>query len=496
MVLNPMRVLYKAVISLLVVIILCGCSESSPKINTANNTINNEADTKNNSAKAKQVNIESLTLLSIESLKKRQYQAQLIPIKELHNITTNNDYTEHFFTNATPYYSGILSYQSEGLSLYSRIDIPGTPAPEDGFPVVVFIHGWIGLANANGYDFGYNNKSDYAQVIHQFVQAGFVVLTPGLRGHGTVNGIKADGTEFIEAWDNGSYTSPLFYSIDILNLLAGIESLNEMSWFADTLSSPQLFINANNVNIFGHSQGGDMVLTTLAVVGENATLKQRIHAGAIWAGCFLPRSEQLALYGPMGSSTQAFLSGDGTWTGSAVGKNKEVNVNFVYPYPADWIGSPDNSQGNWTWQKDSWPTPTVKLAVENKLNQMYETFNKNVDDINNASYRIMVDKNERFTVVHQPNIQRYLSAMDAFNYPQYITEKLALHHSDRDYYSPSQWNEKLAHNINSLGGTVSDYEYRANTHNMKVSTHQWFSPLGTTSGFEKMMERNISLFSN
>ena len=439
------------------------------------------------------VDITSLDTLSIEALKRRAYQSTFQPVKELHNITTKNEYTTHF-GNFNPSYSAILSYKSDGLSLYSRIDIPSTPAPKKGFPVVVFVHGWIGLKNANSYDFSYTTQSNYANVIQEFVQAGFVVLTPGLRGHGTVNGLVAEGTEFIETWDNGTYTSPLFYSIDVLNLLGGIETLNDMPWISNTSAQPQLSVNAQEVNIFGHSQGGDVVLTTLAVTGENAALNQKLNAGAIWAGCFLPRAEQLRLYGPMGSSTEAFLSGDGSWTASATGKNGEVNHNFTYPYPADWIGSPDNTSNTWTWQKESWPVPTVKLAIDDKLKQMYNTFNLHVDNINNAEYIIENEDNKGINIIHDPKVAAYLSAMDAFSYPQYITEKFAVHHSDRDYYSPSMWNEKLITHINNNGGTAIDYEYVGNTHSMKVSPHLWFSPKGSVAGFDQMMKRNIALF--
>ena len=466
---------------LFVLLVLSGC--------------NSTVDTSEENIKNSSVDILSLSDLSIDTLKKRPFESSFTPIKELHNLTTKNKYTEHFFNNATPYHSAIIGYESDGLSLYSRIDIPGGPAPKNGFPVVVFIHGWVGLANAKFYDFSYNTKSNYADVIHQFVQAGFVVLTPGLRGHGTVDGKIAEGTEFIETWDNGSYTSPLFYSIDVLNLLAGIKSIKSMSWFSDSLPQPNLAINSQNVNIFGHSQGGDMVLTTLAVTGENATISQTLNAGAIWAGCFLPRTEQLALYGPMASTTEAFLSGDNTWTASAVGKNGEINHNFIYPYPADWIGTPDNSKNAWTWQKKSWSTVSVKAALNKKLTQMYQTFNEHVSTINGASYYIESKKQQGINIVHDPKILKYLSAMDAFNYPQYLTEKIALHHSDRDYYSPSIWNEKLAKSINSIGGSAADYEYFGNTHSMAISSQEWFSPKGSNSGFKEMMKRNIALFS-
>jgi dienelactone hydrolase len=440
------------------------------------------------------VSLTSLSELSIEELKKRTYQSTLKPLMALHDINTVNEYTTHFFKQATPYYSAILGYQSEGLALYSRLDIPSSPAPETGYPVVVFVHGWVGLEKAAAYDFNYNTDSNYADVIHQFVQSGFVVLTPGLRGHGTVNGKVAQGTDFIETWDNGSYISPLFYSLDVLNLLSAINSIEHINWSEQFGDLPPIAINENNVNIFGHSQGGDVVLTTLAVVGENAQLSQQLQAGSIWAGCFLPRFEQLALYGPMGATSDAFLAGDKTWTASAIGLNGSKNPNFVYPYPADWIITPDNRADKWTWQKDVWSTATVKEAVTKKLEQMYQTFNQYVSDINHEQYSLSIDKNGKLKTNHSKSISQSVKTLDAFNYPQYLTEKIALHHSDRDYYSPSQWNAELANRINAIGGTAEGFSYLGNTHSMKISEHLWFSPEGSKSGFNTMMERTIKLF--
>lgn len=440
------------------------------------------------------IHLDSLTLLSIEHLKKRQYSSAFQPIQILSDTETQNNYTKKFFKNNSSYYTGIIGYQSDGLEIFSRIDIPNIPAPENGFPVVIFVHGWVGLENAATYNFGYNPKSNDTEAIDQFVKAGFVVLTPGLRGHGTVNNKIADGTEFIKAWDNSSYISPLFYSIDVLNLIAGIGSIKEMNWQDINPSIPSIDVNQKNINLMGYSQGGDVVLTSVAVAGEDSTLNQQIHAASIWSGCFLPRFEQLKLYGPMATTSQAFLAGDNTWTGSAVGKNNKINPNFIFSHPPEWIEFPDNSNGDWTWQKDVWSQPDVASSLEIKLEQMYQTLNQQVGDIHQQTYTLSKDHTNKTIINHSQKITDIVNKLDAFNYPHYLTEKLVLHHSDRDYYSPNKWNRALTDKVNKAGGKATDFTYTGNTHSLKVSKNNWFSPPNSQPGFNLMMQRNIALF--
>ncbi len=100
------------------------------------------------------------------------------------------------------------------------------PVPEKGYPVVLFIHGWVGIEGAPSSNFYLDGDGNYQEMIASYVDAGFVVFTPGWRGHGTVTGVPADGIEFMEAWDNGSYLSPMFYAIDVLNLLDSLSTFD------------------------------------------------------------------------------------------------------------------------------------------------------------------------------------------------------------------------------------------------------------------------------
>ncbi len=98
----------------------------------------------------------------------------------------------------------MASYRSDGLRVYTRVDVPPGPMPAGGWPVIIFSHGWVGAAGAPSYGFQYSANSYYGDELDAWIKAGFVVLTPGFRGHGTVSGIPAEGLEYIEAYDDGS----------------------------------------------------------------------------------------------------------------------------------------------------------------------------------------------------------------------------------------------------------------------------------------------------
>ncbi len=82
----------------------------------------------------------------------------------------------------------MASYHSDGLRLYTRVDIPTSAMPSEGYPVLIFAHGWVGVDKAPSYNFSYPADSYYGDIIDYFVDAGFVVIFPGYRGHGTVDG--------------------------------------------------------------------------------------------------------------------------------------------------------------------------------------------------------------------------------------------------------------------------------------------------------------------
>ena len=423
--------------------------------------------------------LDSLDALSIETLRQRAYAAE---IKVQQSRTFKSATGDH------QYYFG--SYLSDGLQVYVRVDVPSTAAPVGGYPVVIFVHGWVGEQAAPAYNFELNEASAGAAIIKAYVEAGFVVLTPGLRGHGTVSGRAADGLEFLRAWDNRSYLSPIFYAIDVLNLLAGLESLDRID---GQVRDRELRLDRARINIMGYSQGGDVALTALAVAGENSTLKTSINAASIWAGCFASRLEQASIYGPMQDTAMAFTAGDGRWNGSDRADNGRRNMDFVFPYPGDWIINP--SPSDWTWQAESWQLPTVEASLHKTYSAMYAHLRAGIVNLKDIQYTLGRDKQGSIKVLHAPRLVAQLEKLGGYHATQYLSEPINLHHSDRDFYSLPEWNADLAMRVNAAGGRVRDFVYSGTNHRLAVSPHEWFSPAGTVDGLPEMLARDIVLFS-
>jgi dienelactone hydrolase len=439
--------------------------------------------------------IDSLADLSIEALRARHFGSVINIETQLGNAGDDSEYNRFFSMDGSPPYNTyIASYHSDGKRIYSRLDVPASPAPRDGYPVMIFVHGWVGLEAAPGFDFGYKAGSLYSRYIDAFVDAGFLVLTPGWRGHGTVNGIPAEGIEFMQAWDNGSYISPIFYAIDVLNLVEGVQTLEGIDWnnLGQEGNAPPR-VNRNRIHVSGHSQGGDVALTVLAVSGEGSSLMNEVSSGSMWSGCFGTRFSQAAIYGPMADTLEAFMSGDGTWTGSATGKDGSINPNFVFAWPPDWIGTVDTGSPEWTWQADTWKVESVAESLQLKFSEMYDAINLNVKDVTDAAFDIQILDNGRAEARHDPRVTDAMYKISAYNFESYLTEPLLLHHSDQDYYSIPAWNADLSARINAGGGHSLDFNYPGNTHSLLVSQHEWFSKKGTREGFEKMLSRDLSM---
>ena len=428
----------------------------------------------------------SLSELSIETLRRRQYKSKIQIVEPLTRPCTPGEASGEHPTDALRYMG---AYLSEGQRVYTRIDIPSGVAPAQGFPVIVFAHGWVGVDEAADWHFGCSVESIYADMIAAWVSAGYVVLAPGYRGHGTVQGVQAEGIEDVEAWDNGAYLMPTFYAVDVLNLLAGIENLEGIRFDNDR---EPLRVDAGRVFVNGHSQGGDVALTVLAAVGEGAFSGLQVAGGSIWAGNIADRPTQLATFDPMQSVPDSFLSGDGSWTGTARGQDGSVNPDFVFGYPSDWIETPDPSE--WTWQKEKWNRPSVRDALEAKAREMYETINARVDDLGDLSWSIETYPTGASHIVHDPRVIASLLAIGGYDAPKYLSEPLNLHHSDHDFYSLPEWNASLCRRVNEAGGQCVDYTYPGNTHSFKLSDHDWFSPEGSVAGYDAIVAHDLARF--
>ena len=389
--------------------------------------------------------IANLKQISIDGLRSRNFDSDMTIVEQLGDDSGSSDYSQYY---GAPYYDTYMaSYNSDGLHVYARVDIPPTEMPEDGYPVVIFAHGWVGAGGAPTYTFNYGPGSYYGDMLDAYVKAGYVLVMPGFRGHGTVDGVAADGLEYIQAYDNGSYLSPIFYAIDILNTLEGVDSLADADWIA--WGGDNIEIDTSRIYLTAHSQGGDAAFTALAI-SSSPKLDNHIAAASIWSGSIEGRIEQGAFFGPQERSADA-------WTDPA-----------YFPH-MPW------------WWSPAWSPETIEEGVAYRKAQMYDTVRAYV-------------ANQAHADPESNSLAEVMATLDAAKHTQYINMPLDLHYSDMDHYSIPEWNEMVVRKVRSMGASANAYMYAGNTH--EFGTYDGWSPPGSVPGRETAIGRTIDLFNS
>lgn len=170
--------------------------------------------------------------LMIEALKSGEYPGSDIVIEQ--ELGAKPNYSQY-----------IVSYRSDGLKIYALLTIPKGDVPANGWPGIVFNHGYIPPDE-------YRTTERYVAYVDYFARRGFAIFKPDLRGHGNSEGEPL----------GGGYYSP-GYSIDVLNALASFKKYSG--------------INPEKIGMWGHSMGGH--LTTVAMI-----VSPDIKAALIWGG--------------------------------------------------------------------------------------------------------------------------------------------------------------------------------------------------------------------
>ncbi|HEX9796991.1 MAG TPA: alpha/beta fold hydrolase [Anaerolineales bacterium] len=142
------------------------------------------------------------------------------------------------------YFRYLASYPSEGLKIYALLTVPYAQTPANGYPAIVFNHGFIPPDS-------YRTTERYIAYVDAFARHGYVVFRPDYRGHGDSEGLA-----------RGAYSNP-DYTVDVLNAFGAVQR--------DPLVDP------NRVGLWGHSMGGYITLRAMVVNPD-------IRAGVIWAG--------------------------------------------------------------------------------------------------------------------------------------------------------------------------------------------------------------------
>lgn len=176
--------------------------------------------------------------LTIPYLRSRTYKSTLGSLQQIDQNTTYTSY--------------LTSYTSDGLTINGLLTVPVGSAPKNGWPAIVFVHGYIPPKE-------YTTLGNYQDYVDYLARSGFVVFKIDLRGNGSSQGTP-----------QGAYYSS-GYVIDTLNAYAALQSVNTSS------QSATVTVNPNKIGLWGHSMAGNILMRAWAV-------KPDIPAVVIWAG--------------------------------------------------------------------------------------------------------------------------------------------------------------------------------------------------------------------
>ncbi|MCC7360338.1 MAG: S9 family peptidase [Anaerolineales bacterium] len=152
------------------------------------------------------------------------------------------------------YHRYYASYLSEGLKIYALLTIPFGDPPANGWPVIIFNHGYIPPEV-------YRTTERYVNYVGRLAEAGYIVLRADYRGHGNSEGAA-----------EGAYGDP-GYLTDVLNAVASAKRL------------PQA--DPDHIGMWGHSMGGYLTLRAMVISRD-------IRAGVIWGGVVAPYPDLFA----------------------------------------------------------------------------------------------------------------------------------------------------------------------------------------------------------
>ncbi|QQS61479.1 MAG: alpha/beta fold hydrolase [Candidatus Moraniibacteriota bacterium] len=195
-------------------------------------------------------------LLNTPEEKKEEYFSMAIESLRKQEYLGGDFFIEKTLANGANYKQYIVSYKSEELKIFGLLTVPLALKPNDGFPAIVFVHGYIPPAQ-------YSTTGSYPSYQATLAKAGFITFKPDLRGHGQSEG-EAIGAHFSEK-----------YTIDTLNAIAYLKNYKD--------------VDPDKLGYWGHSNGGETGLR-VAVVSKD------IKAYSLWAGVVGSYVDELETY--------------------------------------------------------------------------------------------------------------------------------------------------------------------------------------------------------
>ncbi len=163
---------------------------------------------------------------------------------------------EKTLPNGRNYKQSIVSYKSEGFKIYGLLTVPLSPKPPQGFPNILFVHGYIPPEK-------YSTTGSYPTYQDTLAQSGMITFKPDLRGHGDSEG------EAVSAHTSEKYV------VDVLYALSALKKYPDA--------------DPGRIGYWGHSNGGEIGLRT-------AVISKDIKAYVLWAGVVGSYEDMLETY--------------------------------------------------------------------------------------------------------------------------------------------------------------------------------------------------------
>jgi len=178
--------------------------------------------------------------LSIEHMRQGEYPGSVITFEQ--ELEPGGNYHQYY-----------VSYTSDDLRIYALMTIPNENKSDEGWPAIIFNHGYIPPDV-------YRTNERYGQYVDALASNGYIVFKPDYRGN-----------SFSEGEARGAYGYP-DYTIDVLNALASVKAYED--------------VDPERIGMWGHSMGGYLTLRCM-VISED------IKVGVIWAGVVAPYADMV-----------------------------------------------------------------------------------------------------------------------------------------------------------------------------------------------------------
>lgn len=166
----------------------------------------------------------------------------------------------------------VVSYLSEGNKIYALMSVPVGEKPPQGWPVIVFNHGYIEPTV-------YRTTERYFAYVEALSLAGYIVFKSDYRAHGDSEGERVIG---------GGYGTP-GYTVDVLNAVSSLKNYPDA--------------DPDRIGMWGHSMGGQITLRAMVV-------DTSIRAGVIWAGVVCPYPDMIERWYRIGDRDGVTFSED------------------------------------------------------------------------------------------------------------------------------------------------------------------------------------------